>query len=160
MRVPTILIATMGLALVAGCGGGEKDSRSDDGSGPDPPALAGPLVYGRGGGFAGSSNLVRLRPDGRATFATEGVGERAAKLQPAELEKVERALARVDLAELPARFVASESESGPDRFVHEVTYQGETVYSEDADDDVPDDLSVLTSTLSALFERHAPPRRR
>lgn len=120
MRVATILSVSLGLALTAGCGRG-TDSRRDDGSRPVPPALAGPLVYERGGGLSGSTNRVRLEPDGRATFTAEAIGERTVDLRPAELEEVERALDRVDLAKLPAKFVPAEPT--PDTFVHEVTYQ-------------------------------------
>jgi hypothetical protein len=149
------MIVSVGLALVAACGGDEEDSGRNDGIRPDPPALAGPLVYERFGGLAGRASQIRLEPDGRATFATEGIGERAANVRPAELKEVERALARVDLEKLSSDF--SDPDPNPDSFSHRVTYQGETVSA--GDGSAPDEVSVLNSTLSALFDQYAPRRR-
>lgn len=59
--------------LLAGCGG---DGAPEDGGGDgasDAPALVGPLVYERSGGLAAEKSQITLRPDGRATFATERI---------------------------------------------------------------------------------------
>lgn len=167
MRMAMVLVG-LGVALLAGCGGDSaREDSGEDRAGDDAPPLAGPLVYERSGGLAGDKSQITLRPDGRATFATERlalqpggrgqysperIGERTAKLAPVELEEVERALARVDLAKLPARIVGAEPI--PDAFGHSVAYQGESVFSDDQS--APDELRALTARLSALFDRYAP----
>lgn len=167
-----IVLAGLCTALLAGCGGnGAREDAPDRGTG-DAPALAGPLVYERFAGSTPETSKITLQADGRATLAieqlalqpdTDGeyklerVGERRATLAPAELEDVEHALARVDLAKLPAEILPPEPI--PDAGGDSVTYQGETVKTGGGAPNVPDDLGELTGTLSVLFDRYAPKRR-
>lgn len=148
-------LAGLWLALLVGCGG-EGASEDPGSQTQDVSALASPLIYQRSGGLAGRTSEMRLQPDGRARFATEGIGEHTARLRPAELEKVERLLARVDLARMPDEFV--EPEPHPDTFSHRVTYRGNTVAT-GSDAGEPEELGALNNTLSGLFDRYAPKRR-
>lgn len=146
------MLAGIALALLGACGGGDDEP---DGGGEEPAALEGPLVYVRGGGLDGRTKRVRLEPDGRGVFATQRLGERSDRLTPAELEDVERALVRADLAGLGSKSFV-DPDPNPDTFIHQVSYRGETVSA--TGDAAPEQLGTLTATLSALADRYAPKR--
>lgn len=146
-----IVLAGIALAALGGCGGDDEP----DGGGEKPAALEGRLVYVRGGGFDGRTRRVRVEPDGRAVFATQRIGERPGRLTAQELEEVERAVARADLADLGSQSF-TDPDPDPDTFIHQVSYRGETVSANG--DAAPERLGALTATLSAIVDRHAPKR--
>ena len=150
MARSTLLVAALGLVLAA-CGAEPEEPERPPQREGGAPALAGPLVYSRGGGIAGGSYRLTIAPDGRGRLETFGAPTRDVRLEPAELAAVAERLRAADLAAQPARFAPERPM--PDAFGHRVVYAGKTVTVSDGASGVPDALGALVGRLSAIVDR-------
>ena len=135
--------------LLAACGSEEREG----GPAPDEgrAALSGPLVYSRGGGFAGGVYRLTIRPDGRGRLETVGTAPRDVTLAREELSEV---AADLEAADLPSRNASyAPDRPAPDAFGHRVEYEGRSVRVDEAADGVPEALRSLVGGLSALLDR-------
>jgi hypothetical protein len=146
MRIGLLL---MGFALVAaagGCGGSDDEAEAPSGGGA---RLEGELTYTRGGGIAGRTDRLVVRPDGSGSLTTR-TGEKPVTLSGEELTAIADELQRAKLPELPAASVADPP--APDAFAHRVVYEGTTVTADDPS--MPDRLRGLVGTLGRLVDAH------
>jgi hypothetical protein len=146
MRTAVLIAGLMTLAI-AGCGG-EDESPADPGE-PGGAQLAGPLTFTRGGGIAGRTDKLVIQPDGRGSLTTRSGGERAVKLDAAQLETLAADLESADLPGLPEDSTAGRTQ--PDAFGYRVAYEGATVTTESGS--IPDRMGPLVATLSKLVDR-------
>ena len=125
MRSAVLIAGLMTLAL-AGCGGDEESPAGSGGSGSSGGAqLAGPLTFTRGGGIAGRTDKLVVQPDGSGSLTTRSGGERAVKLEAAELQTIADDVRSADLAGLPEDSTAGRTQ--PDAFGYRVAYDGAQV---------------------------------
>ena len=150
MRTGLVLTGLVLLAALGGCGGGDEEAEAPGGGDGGGARLEGPLTYTRGGGIAGRSDRLVVRPDGSGTVTTRQGGERSVKLTPEQLTEVADELRRAKLAELPERSVADPP--APDAFAHRVVYGGVTVTADDPS--MPTQLRGLVGALGRLVDRH------
>ena len=149
MRTAVLIAGLMTLAL-AGCGGDDESPAGSGGSGSSGGAqLTGPLTFTRGGGIAGRADKLVVQPDGSGSLTTRSGGERAVKLQAAELQALAGDVESADLAGLPEDSTSGRTQ--PDAFGYRVAYGGATVTTESGS--VPDRMGPLVSTLSGIVER-------
>jgi hypothetical protein len=146
MRTAVLIAGLMTLAI-AGCGG-DDESPADPGE-PGGAQLAGPLTFTRGGGIAGRTDKLVVQPDGTGSLTTRSGGERAVKLDAAQLETLAADLESADLAGLPEDSTAGRTQ--PDAFGYRVAYEGATVTTESGA--VPDRMGPLVAILSKLVDR-------
>jgi hypothetical protein len=146
MRTAVLIAGLMTLAI-AGCGG-DDESPADPGE-PGGAQLAGPLTFTRGGGIAGRTDKLVVQPDGTGSLTTRSGGERAVKLDAAQLETLAGDLESADLAGLPEDSTAGRTQ--PDAFGYRVAYEGATVTTESGS--IPDRMGPLVATLSKLVDR-------
>ena len=149
MRIGLVLTGLVMLAALGGCGEDEAESPGGGGGGGGEARLEGPVTYTRGGGVAGRTDRLVVRPDGSATLTTRK-GEKAVKLSPEEVSKVADELRRANLPALPSSSVADPP--APDAFAHRVVYRGTTVTADDPS--MPDALRGLVATLGGLVDAH------
>jgi hypothetical protein len=142
------LVATS--LVLAGCGGDDESPAGSRGPGSSGGAqLAGPLTFTRGGGIAGRADKLVVQPDGSVSLTTRSGGERAVKLEPAELQTIADNADSADLAGLPEDSTAGRTP--PDAFGYRVVYDGATVTTESGS--VPDRMGPLVATLSKIVDR-------
>jgi len=146
MRTAVLIAGLMTLAI-AGCGG-DDESPSEPGE-PGGAQLAGPLTFTRGGGIAGRTDKLVVQPDGTGSLTTRSGGERAVKLDAAQLETLAGDLESADLTGLPEDSTAGRTQ--PDAFGYRVAYEGATVTTESGS--IPDRMGPLVATLSKLVDR-------
>jgi hypothetical protein len=146
MRTAVLIAGLMTLAI-AGCGGDDESPAEPGGSGG--AQLAGPLTFTRGGGIAGRTDKLVVQPDGSGSLTTRSGGERAVKLEPAELQTIADNADSADLAGLPEDSTAGRTP--PDAFGYRVVYDGATVTTESGS--VPDRMGPLVATLSKIVDR-------
>jgi hypothetical protein len=146
MRTAVLIAGLMTLAI-AGCGGDDESPAEPGGSGG--AQLAGPLTFTRGGGIAGRADKLVVQPDGSVSLTTRSGGERAVKLEPAELQTIADNADSADLAGLPEDSTAGGTQ--PDAFGYRVVYDGATVTTESGS--VPDRMGPLVATLSKIVDR-------
>jgi len=146
MRTAVLIAGLMTLAI-AGCGG-DDESPADPGE-PNGAQLAGPLTFTRGGGIAGRTDKLVVQPDGSGSLTTRSGGERAVKLESAELQTIADEVERADLGGLPEDSTAGQSQ--PDAFGYRVAYGGATVTTESGS--IPDRMGPLVATLSKVVDR-------
>ena len=146
MRTAVLIAGLMTLAL-AGCGGDEESPADPGGSGG--AQLSGPLTFTRGGGIAGRTDKLVVQPDGSASLTTRSGGERAVKLEAAELQRLADDVGSADLAGLPEDSTAGRTQ--PDAFGYRIVYDGATVTTESGS--IPDRMGPLVATLSEIVER-------
>jgi hypothetical protein len=146
MRTAVLIAGLMTLAI-AGCGGDDESPADPGGSGG--AQLAGPLTFTRGGGIAGRTDRLVVQPDGSVSLTTRSGGERAVKLEPAELQTIADHAESADLAGLPEDSTAGRTQ--PDAFGYRVVYDGATVTTESGS--VPDRMGPLVATLSKIVDR-------
>jgi hypothetical protein len=146
MRTAVLIAGLMTLAI-AGCGG-DDESPADPGE-PGGAQLAGPLTFTRGGGIAGRTDKLVVQPDGTGSLTTRSGGERAVKLDAAQLETLAGDLESADLTGLPEDSTAGRTQ--PDAFGYRVAYEGATVTTESGS--IPDRMGPLVATLSKLVDR-------
>lgn len=147
MRTAVLIAGLMTLAIT-GCGG-DDESPADAGEAGG-AQLAGPLTFTRGGGIAGRTDKLVVRPDGRGSLTTRSAGERALKLEAAELEAIAGDLESADLPGLPEESTAGRPQ--PDAFGYRVAYEGATVTTESGS--IPDRMGPLVATLSKIVDRY------
>jgi hypothetical protein len=90
-----------------------------------------------------------VQPDGSVSLTTRSGGERAVKLEPAELRTIADHAESADLAGLPEDSTAGRTQ--PDAFGYRVVYDGATVTTESGS--VPDRMGPLVATLSKIVDR-------
>jgi hypothetical protein len=146
MRTAVLIAGLMTLAI-AGCGG-DDESPADPGE-PGGAQLAGPLTFTRGGGIAGRTDKLVIQPDGGGSLTTRSGGERAVKLDAAQLETLAADVKSADLSGLPEDSTSGRAQ--PDAFGYRVAYQGATVTTESGS--IPDRMGPLVATLSTLVDR-------
>jgi hypothetical protein len=141
MRV-TILAGLALVLLAAGCG-------SDDDGGGAKPALDGPLIYERGGGFAGRRDRLVVQPDGSAKLT---VRDKTSKLEvkPSELDRIAAEVERADLPSVPAD--SKSPRPVPDAFGYRIQYGASEITTDDPG--MPDGLRSLVARLGALVDRY------
>ena len=145
-----VLIAGLMTLAIAGCGGDDESHAGSGGPGSSGGAqLAGPLTFTRGGGIAGRADKLVVQPDGSVSLTTRSGGERAVKLEPAELQTIADNADSADLAGLPEDSTAGRTP--PDAFGYRVVYDGATVTTESGS--VPDRMGPLVATLSKIVDR-------
>jgi hypothetical protein len=145
-----VLIAGLMTLAIAGCGGDDESPAGSRGPGSSGGAqLAGPLTFTRGGGIAGRADKLVVQPDGSVSLTTRSGGERAVKLEPAELQTIADNADSADLAGLPEDSTAGRTP--PDAFGYRVVYDGATVTTESGS--VPDRMGPLVATLSKIVDR-------
>jgi hypothetical protein len=145
-----VLIAGLMTLAIAGCGGDDESPAASGGPGSSGGAqLAGPLTFTRGGGIAGRADKLVVQPDGSVSLTTRSGGERAVKLEPAELQTIADNADSADLAGLPEDSTAGRTP--PDAFGYRVVYDGATVTTESGS--VPDRMGPLVATLSKIVDR-------
>jgi hypothetical protein len=147
MRTAVLIAGLMTTLAIAGCGG-DDESPADPGE-PAGAQLAGPLTFTRGGGIAGRADELVVQPDGTGSLTTRSGGERAVKLEAAELERIADEVERADLPGLPEDSTAGRPQ--PDAFGYRVAYRGATVTTESGS--IPDRMGPLVATLSKIVER-------
>jgi hypothetical protein len=146
MRIGLVLMGLVLLAAAGGCGGSDDEAEAPSGGGA---RLEGELTYTRGGGVAGRTDRLVVRPDGTGTLTTR-TGEKPVTLSQEEVAEVADELQRANLPELPATSVADPP--APDAFAHRVVYEGTTVTADDPS--MPDSLRGLVGTLGRLVDAH------
>lgn len=146
MRTAVLIAGLMSLAIV-GCGGDEESPADPGGSGGT--QLTGPLTFTRGGGIAGRTDKLVVQPDGSGSLTTRSGGERAVKLEAAELQRIADDAQSADLAGLPEDSTAGRPQ--PDAFGYRVAYDGATVTTESGS--IPDRMGPLVATLSKIVDR-------
>jgi hypothetical protein len=146
MRTAALIAGLMTLAIV-GCGG-DEESPADSGE-PGGAQLAGPVTFTRGGGIAGRTDKLVVQPDGTGSLTTRSGGQRAVKLDAAQLETLAGELESADLAGLPEDSTAGRTQ--PDAFAYRVAYEGATVTTESGS--IPDRMAPLVASLSKLVDR-------
>jgi hypothetical protein len=144
MLMRTMLLAGLALVLLAGCG--------DDDGGEGKPALAGTLIYERGGGLAGRRDRLVLQPDGRAKVTARGK-TREVELKPRELDRIAAEVEKADLPSVPER--STSPKPIPDTFAYRIQYGTSEVTTDDPA--MPDELRSLVARLGQLVERYAQP---
>lgn len=142
-----VLIAGLMTLAIAGCGGDDESPADPGGSGG--AELSGPLTFTRGGGIAGRTDKLVVRPDGSGSLTTRSGGERAVKLEAAELQTIADDAQSADLAGLPEDSTAGRPQ--PDAFGYRVVYDGATVTTESGS--IPDRMGPLVATLSKVVDR-------
>ena len=149
MRTAVLIAGLMTLAI-AGCGGDDESPAGSGGAGSSGGAqLTGPLTFTRGGGIAGRTDKLVVQPDGSGSLTTRSGGERAVKLEAAELQTIADDAASADLAGLPEDSTAGQPQ--PDAFGYRVAYDGATVTTESGS--IPDRMGPLVATLSKIVDR-------
>jgi hypothetical protein len=146
MRTAVLIAGLMTLAI-AGCGGDDESPAEPGGSGG--AQLAGPLTFTRGGGIAGRTDKLVVQPDGSGSLTTRSGGERAVKLEPAELQTIADNADSAGLAGLAEDSTAGRTQ--PDAFGYRVVYDGATVTTESGS--IPDRMGPLVATLSKVVDR-------
>ena len=146
MRTAVLIAGLMTLALT-GCGGDDESPADSGGSGG--AQLSGPLTFTRGGGIAGRTDKLVVQPDGSGSLTTRSGGERAVKLEAAELQTIADDAESADLARLPEDSTAGRPQ--PDAFGYRVVYGGATVTTESGS--IPDRMGPLVATLSKIVDR-------
>ena len=145
-----VLIAGLMTLAIAGCGGDDESPAGSGGPGSSGDAqLAGPLTFTRGGGIAGRADKLVVQPDGSVSLTTRSGGERAVKLESAELQTIADNADSADLTGLPEDSTAGQSQ--PDAFGYRVAYGGATVTTESGS--IPDRMGPLVATLSKVVDR-------
>jgi hypothetical protein len=147
MRTAVLIAGLLVLAL-AGCG--DDESPADPGEPSGGAQLAGPLTFTRGGGIAGRTDKLVLQPDGSGSLTTRSGGERAVKLDAAQLDTLASDVESADLAGLPEDSTAGRPQ--PDAFGYRVVYDGATVTTESGA--IPDRMGPLVATLSKIVDRY------
>ena len=137
----TLLLAGLALVLLAGCG--------DDEDGGGKPALAGTLIYERGGGLAGRRDRLVVAPDGRAKLTVRGK-TRDVELKPQELDRIAAEVKKADLPSVPER--STSPKPIPDTFAYRIQYGTSEVTTDDPA--MPDELRSLVARLGQLVERY------
>jgi hypothetical protein len=147
MRTAVLIAGLMTLAL-AGCGG-DDESPADPGGSGGGGQLSGPLTFTRGGGIAGRTDKLVVQPDGSGSLTTRSGGERAVKLEAAELQSLADDAESADLPGLPEDSTAGRPQ--PDAFGYRVAYDGATVTTESGS--IPDRMGPLVARLSKIVDR-------
>jgi hypothetical protein len=140
MLMRMAILGGLAVVLLAGCG-------SDDGGGK--ASLAGPLIYERGGGFAGRQDRLVVQPDGRAKVTVRDK-TREVKLKPAELDRIAADVEAADLPSVPADSRAPKPV--PDAFGYRIQYGSSEVTTDDPG--MPDKLRGLVARLGGLVDRY------
>ncbi len=115
--------------------------------------LTGTLRYERSGGFAGLSERLSIRTDGRATVRIDG-RSRSVRLKSSERTRISRLVRQADLATVKVR-------KGPpaaDAFGYSLAYRGREL--EFTDTNFPRRLNALVSALADLVDKYGRPRAR
>ena len=136
-----ILSLTLAAALVAGCGGAAAEAK-----------LKANVKYSKGGGFAGVSQQLTVRPDGTGVAASHEQ-RRNFKVSAATRRAIERAVRAADLAHTKNPKKRGE---GADGFGYAVSYGPHRVTWSDFTADPPERVERLYSLLDELYERYAP----
>jgi len=141
-----VLIAGLLALTMAGCGG-EEESPADPPADPGGGArLAGPLTFTRGGGIAGRTDKLVVQPDGTGSLTTKSGGERAIRLEAAQMDAIADGVQQADLPELPEDSTSGRAQ--PDAFGYRVAYQGAAVTTDSGS--VPDRMGPLVATLGKV----------
>ncbi len=109
-----IALAALALFALAGCGGDDAAS----------PALKGPLVYERSGGFAGETQTLTIQPSGAATLVIDRGTKNESKdfkLDPGQLKRITELADETDLASVKVEKAAPAA----DAFKYSISYDGE-----------------------------------
>ena len=90
------------------------------------------------------------RPDGTTagSLTTRSGGERAVKLEPAQLRKIADGVEQADLPGLPEDSTSGRTQ--PDAFGYRVAYQGANVTTESGS--IPDRMGPLVASLSEIVD--------
>ena len=147
MLMRALLLITLALALLAGCGD-DGGSGGSGGNGSD-TKLAGQLTFNRGGGIDGRRDTLVVQPDGQATL-TLRQGQKKLRLKQAELAKLQAEVAGTDLGAIPPD--STSEDPVPDTFGYRVSYRGDTVNTDDPA--MPDELRGLVGELGAIVDRY------
>ena len=146
MRTAVLIAGLMTLALT-GCGGDDESPADPGGSGG--AQLSGPLTFTRGGGIAGRTDKLVVQPDGSASLTTRSGGERAVKLEAAEIQSIADDVESAGLAGLPTDSTSGRTQ--PDAFGYRVAYDGATVTTESGS--IPDRMGPLVASLTKVVDR-------
>ena len=138
-----ILGLTAGLALAAGCGGGDDPTTPADPTG----AL---VVYERGGGIAGVAERLEVRRDGTATLTVGSVDEQRTEfeLSDSELDRLTRGLEAAEFEDV----ASTDPNACADCFIDEVTYEGESTTVLPEIDHVPDSVGAVLTELRSIVD--------
>jgi len=136
-----ILSLTLAAALVAGCGGTAAEAK-----------LKANVRYAKGGGIAGISQQLTVRPDGTGV-ARDYESRRTFSVAAATRRAIERAVRAADLAHTKNPRKRGE---GADGFAYSVSYGPHRVTWSDFTADPPERVERLYSLLDELYERYAP----
>ena len=136
-----ILSLTLAAALVAGCGGTAAEAK-----------LKANVRYAKGGGIAGISQQLTVRPDGSGV-AKDDERRRTFRVSAATRRAIERAVRAADLAHTKNPRKRGE---GADGFGYSVSYGPHRVTWSDFTADPPERVERLYSLLDELYERYAP----
>ena len=113
--------------------------------------LTGTLRYDRSGGFAGISERLTVRTDGRATVRIDG-RSRTVRLKRTERDRVARLVRHADIATVKVR----KAPPAADAFAYSLAYRGHRVEFEDTN--FPKRLEELVNTLADLVDKYGRPR--
>jgi hypothetical protein len=159
MRTVRIVVATLLIAVVAGCGDANpatSPSATAQNVTPTTSPTAQPstttgtalLEFSRQGGIAGMDDRLVVQPDGSYTITRRGGSAKAGKLSAAELAVLRQQLDAANLGALPS---VTRTGTIADGFTYRLVYQGREVVA--ADGSVPPPLEPLIGALNQLLAR-------
>lgn len=142
-----VAAALLGLTFAAGCGGGSEELPVPD---SDEPLMS----YGRGGGFAGYSFGIEIRPDGIGTVETSAGLDQSTiefELPEGELAELIEHLERSDVTNLDQGY----DEDCADCFAYTLEFGEETASADSST--VTEEFFDAADPLEEVLERHLPP---
>ena len=137
----SITALTLAAALLAGCGGADTEAK-----------LKANVRYAKGGGIAGVSQQLTVRPDGTGV-ATSNESRRSFRVSAATRRAIERLTRAADLAHTKNPKKRGE---GADGFGYSLSYGPHRVTWTDFTADPPERVQRLYTVLDELYERYAP----
>ena len=137
----SITALTLAAALLAGCGGEAAEAK-----------LKANVRYAKGGGIAGVSQQLTVRPDGSGV-ARSHESRRSFRVSAATRRAIERAVKTADLAHTSNPKKRGE---GADGFGYSVAYGPHRVSWSDFTADPPERVERLFTMLDEIYERYAP----
>lgn len=135
------------LAVTAGCGGDSEEPRPPE---PDAPLMS----FGRGGGLAGTSFSIEIRPDGIGTVEIDAGLDQSTievELSEGQMAQLVEHLEQSDVASLGQ----GQDEDCADCFGYTLGFRDETASADSTT--VTEEFFDAADPLEDLLERHLPP---
>jgi hypothetical protein len=154
VRIGPVWVVLVCVLALAGCGsdessGGSPSSTPSPSPSPSTGKLSDTVQYSRGGGVAGGSYRLTLRPDGSASLETPGSRAKDVKVSPEDLSGLAVDLGAADVPSLKARYEPTMQTA--DGFAHQIEVAGKTVTVAEGSD-APEPLQRLVARLSGLVD--------